>query len=395
MTIQDTGFGGLGRRIRLGMVGGGEGSFIGPMHRMAARIDDRYELVAGALSSDPEKAKTSAAALGLAPDRAYADFAEMAAAEAARGDGIEAVVIVTPNHLHHAPACAFLDRGVHVICDKPLTTTLDDALDLVRRVRESGLVFALTHAYAGYPLVRHARAMAEAGELGDIRLVQVEYPQQSYADLTGDGDAGRAPWRRDPERSGAGGCIADIGTHAHHLAAYVTGLELDELLADISAFVPGGRVDDNNNILLRYANGARGMLWASKLATGLSNPLRLRVFGTKAGIAWNQENPNLLEFGPLKGETRFIEAGSADLSPAALRSTRLKPGHPEGLPEAFANLYTDVADVIAARLTGREPDPLALDFPGVEDGALGMKFIDAALESSSRGGVWVKAGLAL
>lgn len=395
MANQGKGFGGLGRRLRLGMVGGGAGSFIGPMHRMAARLDDRYELVAGALSSDPERARNSAAELAIPPDRAYADYTEMAAAEAARDDGVEAVVIVTPNHLHHGPACAFLERGIHVICDKPLTTDLDEALDLVQRVRASGCVFALTHAYAGYPLVRHARALAAAGDLGEIRVVQVEYPQQSYVDLAEGGGSERDQWRRDPARSGPGGCIADIGTHAHHLAAFVTGLNLKELLAEISTFVPGGRVDDDNQILLRYEGGARGMLWASKLATGLGNPLRLRVFGSKAGIAWNQENPQVLEFGRLREPTRIIEAGSADLGPEAGRATRLKRGHPEGLPEAFANLYTDVADVITAGILGRAPDPLALSFPTVEDGARGMKFIEAALESSSRGGIWVNAGLDL
>ena len=393
MISQLEGFGGLGRRLRLGMVGGGAGSFIGSSHRMASRLDDRYELVAGALSSDAGRAKSSAADLGIAPARAYTDFAEMARAEAAREDGIEVVAIVTPNDLHHGPVVAFLDAGVHVVCDKPLSTNLEDALDLVARVRASGLVFALTHVYAGYALIRHARALATGGELGDIRVVQVEYPQQSWVDLTEDASSPRDAWRRDPERSGAGGCIADIGTHAHHLAAFVTGLQLTELCADISTFVPGGQLDDNNNILLRYDNGARGMLWASKLAVGYANPLRVRVFGTKAGIEWNQEHPGELEFRPFRQPPRKILAGSPDLGTAADRVTRLKPGHPEGVIEAFANIYTDVADVISARILGREPDPQAMAFSTVEDGALGMKFVEAALESSAKGGVWVDATL--
>ncbi len=395
MTAVPESFSSLGRRLRLGMVGGGAGSLIGPVHRMAARLDDRYELVAGALSSDPERAAASAAGMGIAAERSYGDFAGMAAAEAARADGIDVVAIVTPNHLHYGPVCAFLEHGIDVVCDKPLANTLDESVDLVRRVRASGRVFALTHAYAGYPLVRHARELIGAGDLGEVRIVQVEYPQQSYAALTEDGAGNSAAWRRDPARSGPGGCIADIGTHAHHLAGFVTGLNLSELCADISTFVPGGRVDDDNNILLRYENGARGMLWASKVATGCRNGLRLRVFGTKAGLAWGQENPNALEFTPLGGERRTIVAASPDLGPAALRATRLKPGHPEGLIEAFANLYTDVADVVTARLLDREPDPLAFGFPTVEDGARGAKFIEAALESARRGAVWVDATLTI
>ncbi|MBL6929234.1 MAG: Gfo/Idh/MocA family oxidoreductase [Rhodospirillales bacterium] len=389
------GFGGLGRRLRLGMVGGGAGSFIGSSHRMAARLDDRYELVAGALSSNAERAKSSAADLGIAPERAYTDYAEMVRAEAAREDGIEVVAIITPNDLHYGPAVAFLDTGVHVICDKPLTHTMEDAIDLVGRVRRSGLVFALTHAYAGYALVRHARELACGGELGEVRLVQVEYPQQSWVDLTEEAASPRDAWRRDPARSGAGGCIADIGTHAQHLASFVTGLRLSEVCADISTFVPGGQLDDNNNILLRFDNGARGMLWASKLATGYANPLRLRVFGTKAGIEWNQEVPGELAFMPHRQPPRKILAGNADLSAAAQRVTRLKPGHPEGVIEAFANIYTEVADVISARILGREPDPLAFSFATVEDGALGMKFVEAALESSAKGSVWTDATLDL
>ena len=394
MAGEAPGFGGLGRRLRLGMIGGGRGALIGPVHRMAARLDDRYELVAGVFSSDPEKNSASAADLCLPPARTYADFAEMANREAARADGVEVVAIVTPNHLHYAPAKAFLEAGVHVVCDKPLTTRLSEALDLVEIVRRTDRVFALTHAYACYPLIRQARAMVAAGELGEICVVQVEYPQETFTDLAEEPGSVPERWRRDPARSGAGGCIADIGTHAHHIAQYVTGLDLQELCADLSTFVPGGQVDDNNHILLRFEGGARGMLWASKVAPGYRNPLRLRVFGTRAGMSWNQERPDEMTWMPLRGTARTVTRAGPDTGEAAARASRLRVGHPEGLIEAFANIYSDVADVVTARLQGR-PTPVPIDFPTVEDGARGMKFIEAALASSARGGVWVDAGLKL
>lgn len=394
MAGESPAFGGLGRRLRLGMVGGGQGALIGPVHRMAARLDDRYELVAGAFSSDSGKNLATAADLCLPPERAYADFAEMASREAARADGVEVVAIVTPNHLHYGPAKAFLETRVHVVCDKPLTTRLSEALDLVEAVRRTGLVFALTHAYACYPMIRQARAMVAAGELGEVRVVQVEYPQETFTDLVEDLGAAPDRWRRDPARSGAGGCIADIGTHAHHLAEYVTGLELRELCADLSTFVPGGQVDDNNHILLRYEGGARGMLWASKVAPGYRNPLRLRVFGTRAGLSWKQERPDEMTWMPLRGTARTVMRAGPDTGEAAARASRLRVGHPEGLIEAFANIYSEVADVVAARLLGR-PTPRPVAFPTVEDGARGMKFIEAALDSNARGGAWVDARLAL
>jgi predicted dehydrogenase len=396
MEAGTAGFGGLGRRLRLGMIGGGAGSFIGPTHRMAARLDDRYELVAGALSSDAEKGRQSAVELGIDPNRAYADYAAMAVAEPARDDGVEVVAIVTPNHLHYGPICALLEAGIDIVCDKPLTTDLDEALDLVKRVRGTGRVFALTHAYVAYPLVRYARDIVAAGDLGEIRMVQVEYPQESYVDLSEEHEVTvpRA-WRRDPARSGPGGCVADIGTHAHHLAAFVSGLDLAELCADVSTFVPGGRVDDNNNVLLRYDGGARGILWASKIAAGYRNPLRLRLFGTKGGLSWCQEDPNQLEILTARGEPRVVCAGSPDLGPDAESGTRLKPGHPEGLIEAFANIYTDVADVVTARILDKPESPAVRNIPTVEDGARGIKFVDAVLESSAAGGVWMDASLSL
>jgi predicted dehydrogenase len=377
------------------MVGGGQGAFIGAVHRLSARMDDRYELVAGALSADTERAHASAAEIGIATDRSYASYAEMAKAESGRDDGIDAVAIVTPNHVHHPAASAFLEAGIHVICDKPMTTTLDDALDLVATVRRTGLIFGLTHNYTGYPMVRQARAMVAGGELGELRIVQVEYPQDWLTTKLEDTGQKQAEWRTDPARSGAGGSIGDIGTHAHNLAAFITGLELDSLSAELTTFVPGRQLDDHVQTMLRYTNGARGMLWASQVAPGNENALRIRVYGEKAGLAWSQENPNYLHFSPLGETPRLITRGSGAAGDAAAQATRVPPGHPEGYLEGFANLYSDIAEVITARLEDRAPDPLACDFPTVEDGALGMKFITAAVESSSRDGAWVDAKLAL
>ncbi len=383
-----------GRRLRLGMVGGGQGAFIGGVHRIAARLDDRYELVAGALSADPARAKASAAELRIAPDRAYGSFAEMAAAEAARDDGIDVVAIVTPNHVHHAAAKAFLEAGIHVICDKPLTTSLADALDLVRAVRQSGLVFGLTHNYTGHPMVREARARVQAGELGRIRVVQVEYPQDWLSTRLEESGQKQAAWRTDPAQSG-GGAIGDIGTHAHSLAAFVTGLELEALCADMSTFVEGRRVDDNCNILLRYAGGARGMLWASQVAPGNENNLKIRVYGEQGGLEWHQERPDQLQVFAL-GEPRVvISRGGPGSGAAAAKVTRIPPGHVEGYLEAFANIYSGCAELIAAKLEGRAPDPEATLVPGVEDGARGVKFITAAIDFGARGGVWVDASLDL
>ncbi len=281
-------------RIRLGMVGGGRGAFIGAVHRIASRIDDQYELVAGAFSSDPDRSAASAADLGVA--RSYGSFAEMAQKEARRKDGIEAVAIVTPNHMHAPVALEFLKRGIHVICDKPLTATLAEAKKLAKAAEASGVVFALTHNYTGYPMIRQAKAMVQAGDLGEIRLVQVEYAQDWLAHEV---DNKQADWRTDPARSGAGGSTGDIGTHAFNLANFVSGLSLTELAADLQSFVPGRRVDDNAHVLLRYTSGARGMLWCSQVAAGQENGLRLRIYGTKAGIEWEQENPNYLWVTPL------------------------------------------------------------------------------------------------
>jgi predicted dehydrogenase len=394
MAIEGKGEGKLGRRLRLGMVGGGQGAFIGAVHRIAARLDDRYELVAGALSSDPERARTSAAELGIAPERAYASFQDMAQREAARDDGIDVAAIVTPNHLHHPAAKAFLEAGIHVICDKPMTTTVEDALDLVQTVRRTGLVFALTHNYTGHPMVREARERVQAGELGAIRVVQVEYPQDWLTTRLEATGQKQASWRTDPAQSG-GGAIGDIGSHAYNLAGFITGLEAESLCADLSTFVAGRRVDDNCNVLLRYQGGARGMLWACQVAPGNENALRVRVYGEEGGLEWRQERPDLLHLFRFGEPPQTITRAGPGAGPAAAAVSRIPPGHVEGYLEAFANIYTGCAELIAAQREGREPDPSARLVPSVEDGACGVRFITAAIESSSRGGVWTDLSLDL
>ncbi|MDP6690201.1 MAG: Gfo/Idh/MocA family oxidoreductase [Alphaproteobacteria bacterium] len=380
----------LGRRLRLGMVGGGRDAFIGGVHRIAARIDDRYELVAGALSSSPEKAKASGADLLLAEDRAYGSYEEMAAAEAGRDDGIDAVAIVTPNHAHFGPAKAFLDAGIHVICDKPLTTTLEDAEALQAAVASSGLVFGLTHNYTGYPLVRHAREMVAAGELGRIRVIQAEYPQDWLSTRLEDDGVKQAEWRTDPSRSGPAGSVGDIGNHAYNLARFITGLELDEIAADLHTFVDGRALDDNAHMMLRFAGGAKGMLWSSQVAPGNENALRIRIYGEKGGLTWDQENPNLLTHSPLGEAPRILRRGGPGLGAAAEHASRIPPGHPEGYLEGFATLYSDLADQISARIVGGDADPLAMTVPTVADGVDGVRFITRAVESSRAGGGWLR-----
>jgi predicted dehydrogenase len=375
------------RRLRLGMVGGGPRAFIGAVHRIAARLDDRYELVAAALSSNAELSLASAAELQI--PRAYRSFEEMASAESKRPDGIEVVSIVTPNHLHHAPAKAFLEAGIHVICDKPLTTSLEDALDLAEIVKQTGLVFGLTHNYTGHPMVRQAREMVAAGDLGALRVVQVEYAQDWLSTPLEKTGQKQAEWRSDPARSGPGGSLGDIGTHAFNLACFVTGLVCEQLAADVTTFVPGRRLDDNVQVMLRFSKGVKGGLWASQVAPGNENNLRLRVYGEKAGLEWHQEDPNELSFTPLGEPRRTIRRGSAGTGRAAAHATRIPSGHPEGYLEAFAQLYSDLAEQITARRENRPPDPDSLLVPGVADGVEGVKFILAAIESSRRGSAWV------
>ena len=378
------------RRLRLGMVGGGQGAFIGAVHRIAARLDGRYELVAGALAATPEKAKASGAELGLDPARCYGDFTEMARREARRKDGIDAVAIVTPNHVHFPAAKAFLDRGIHVICDKPLTTTLKDARRLAELVEKSGCMFVLTHNYTGYPMIRQARQMVADGVLGPIRVIQTEYAQDWLTTKLEDTGQKQAGWRTDPARSGPAGSIGDIGTHAVNLACFVTGLKLESVAADLTSFVPGRTLDDNANVLLRFAGGARGSLWASQVAPGNENGLRLRIYGEKGGLTWAQEDPNYLHFAPFGEPPRLLRRGGAGSDAAAGRVTRIPAGHPEGYLEGFANLYSDAAELIWAKLEHRSPDPGATLVPTVGDGVDGVAFIEAVVGSGRRNGAWVK-----
>lgn len=372
--------------IRLGMVGGGSGAFIGAVHRIAARLDGEFQLVAGALSSTPEKARASAQALGIA--RSYDDFAAMARAEARRRDGIEAVAIVTPNHMHAEPAIAFLKRGIHVICDKPLTAALAEARKLAKVAGRSDALFILTHNYTGYPMVRQARAMVAAGELGALRLVQVEYAQEWLTEAAEKHGSKQAEWRTDPARSGAGGATGDIGTHAYNLACFVSGLTPEALAADLSSFVPGRALDDNAHVLLRFAGGARGMLWASQVAPGNENGLRLRLYGEKGGLEWAQEDPNRLWFTSFGEPRRLVTRNGAGAGPEAARVSRIPPGHPEGYLEAFANIYAEAARAIRARRTGEAP-PAGTIYPTLADGLAGMRFVEACVRSSQRNAAWV------
>ena len=371
-------------RISLGMVGGGDDAFIGGVHRIASRIDDRYELVAGALSSTPEKAQASGQALGIA--RIYDDFKQMAICEARLENGIEAVSIVTPNHVHYAAAREFLKRGIHVICDKPLTSTLADARKLAKAVERTDALFILTHNYTGYPMVRQAREMVARGEIGKIRVVQVEYPQDW---LTQHEDFKQAEWRTDPARSGAGGSTGDIGTHAHNLARFVTGLEVESLAADLDAFVPGRQVDDNGHVMLRFEGGAKGMLWCSQVAPGNENALRIRVYGETGGLEWAQEDPNYLWHTPFGEPKRLITRNGSGAGDAAARISRVPPGHPEGYLEGFANIYSEAADAIVAHREGREPAAEVM-YPTIMDGLKGVEFIDACIRSSARNAAWVR-----
>jgi predicted dehydrogenase len=381
-----------GRRLRVGMVGGGRNAFIGAVHRMAMRLDDLIELKAGALSAHADNARASGADLGLAPDRVYPDFREMAAREAARPDGVEAVVIVTPNHLHFPVAKAFLEAGVDVICDKPLSTSMIEARELVDLTRAKGLVFAVTLNNTGYPMVRQAREMIAAGEIGDIRVVHAAYIQDWLTQpIDADGQK-QAEWRTDPARAGASACLADIGVHAHNLALFVTGLELDAVSADLTTFVPGRRLDDNAHVLMRVVGGGRGVLAASQVAVGNLNNLNLKVYGTRAGLEWSGESPEVLRFTPYGEPSRMLQRGGPGNTEAARDGSRMPAGHPEGYIEGFANLYRDAAELIAARRAGRKPNPAAVTLtPNVLDGARGVAFIEASVASSRNNGAWTSA----
>jgi len=372
------------------MVGGGPGAFIGAVHRIAARLDDRFELVAAALSSNPDRGRAAALDLHIAPDRAYGSFYEMATQETARADRIDAVAIVTPNHIHYPPAKRFLEAGIHVICDKPLTTTLDDAVALARAVHRTGLVFGLTYNYTGYPMVRQAREMTLAGDLGRIRVVQAEYAQDWLTTPVEATGHKQAVWRTDPAQSGPAGSLGDIGTHAYNLVSFVTGLRCEEVAADVSIFVPGRRLDDNVQVLLRFAGGARGMLWASQVATGNENNLSLRVYGEKAGIEWRQEDPNYLRYALYGKPPVRLSRGGPVATTFSKHASRIPAGHPEGFLEAFAQLYTDLAEQITAKQLGRAPHPASMLVPTVEDGVAGVQFVIAVLDSYRQNSAWVK-----
>ena len=381
----------LGRRLRLAVIGGGPGSFIGAMHRAAARIDDRYVLVAGVLSSDPERSHLAATAIGIEPDRAYTDAFQLIEAEANRDDGADVVAIMTPNDSHHAYSMAALDAGFDVICDKPITNTINEAMDVLAKVEETGLVFCLTHNYTGYPMVRQACAMVEDGQLGEIRLVQVEYVQGGKADES-DPDPGEGlPWRYDPVRGGPSLVMGDIGTHAHNLVRFVTGLEVTQVAAEVGHVVPSRLVDDYAGALLRFSNGARGIFWVTQTAAGIENALRIRVSGTLGSLEWLQERPTRLRFNPLDGPAEVRTPNGPGTLPISARATRIVSGHPEGFHEGFANVYSDAAEAIAARRAGIPADPLALHFPNATDGALGVAFVDAAVASSASDGAWTNA----
>jgi predicted dehydrogenase len=376
----------LGRRLRLAVIGGGPGSFIGAMHRQAARLDDRYELVAGALSSDAQRSLQAGGEIGLPAERCYASGMALLAGEATREGGADVVAIMTPNDSHFTFSMAALEQGFDVICDKPLTNTLAEAQQLHRRVLDTGLVFCLTHNYTGYPMVRQAKAMVEAGQLGTVRLVQVEYVQGGRAKA----GPGRTAWKEDPARGGPSLVMGDIGTHAHNLLRFITGLEVAEVAAEVGAIVPGRIAHDFAGAMLRLGEGARGSFWVTQAAAGVENSLRIRVSGSLGSIEWLQEVPQQLIFKPLDAPAQTRTPNGPGTLPLAARSSRIVAGHPEGFHEAFANLYSDAAETIAARRTRQAADPLALHFPNSRDGLLGVAFVDSVIRSSLDGGAWTR-----
>ena len=379
------------QKLKMGMVGGGRDAFIGGVHRMAARLDGRIELVAGAFSSDPAKSKASGEDLGLDPARVYPDYETMAAAESKLPDGerIDFVSIVTPNHVHYPPAKAFLEAGFHVVCDKPMTFDLAEAKTLRELVKSTGKVFALTHNYTGYPMVKEARELVRNGDLGKILKVVAEYPQGWLIQPIDAEGQKQAAWRTDPSRTGASSCIGDIGTHAENLGRYITGLEIDELCADFTTFIPGRRLEDDGNLLLRYQGGARGVLYASQISVGEENNLSIRVYGTKASLEWHQEHPNELTVKYPDAPRRIYRRGNSYNSEIVKRFTRIPAGHPEAFIEAFANVYLEAVRAIEAVKEGN-PIPPDIDYPTVEDGVLGMAFIATAVASAKNGSTWTK-----
>ena len=374
------------------MVGGGRDAFIGGVHRIAANIDGQIELVCGAFSSDPEKSKLSGQDFYLDPSRVYGSYEEMIMTEKKLPEDarMDFVSIVTPNHVHYGPAKMALENGFHVVCDKPLSFDLEEAKDLVETVNRTGQIFALTHNYTGYPMVKQARAMVKHGDLGTIRKVVVEYPQGWLSDFIESSDQKQAAWRTDPKRSGIAGAMGDIGTHAENLAEYITGLEISEICADISTLVEGRLLDDDGNVLLRFNNGARGILHASQISKGEENALKIRVYGTNAGIEWHQMEPNTLIVKHGDKPTEIYRTGVGELYPESAAHTRIPAGHPEGYLEAFANIYRNFAKCVQARIDGVTVDPVYDDFPTVKDGLRGMQFIYKVIESGKSDQKWVK-----
>lgn len=374
-------------KIKLGMVGGGEGAFIGEVHRIAARMDERFHLCAGALCSDPERSLKSALDLGLPEDRSYSDYKEMAISESQRDDGINFVSIVTPNHLHHPIAKAFLEVGINVICDKPMTMNSEEAQELIDISESSDLIFAVTYNYSGYPLIREAREIIKKGDLGSIRIIKVEYIQDWLTEPIENTGQKQASWRVDPKKSGIGGSIGDIGTHAFHLAHFVTQQLPNKISADLSCFVEGRELDDNAHILMRYESGAKGMIWSSQVAPGNENNLKIQIYGEKGGLIWQQENPNELILNLLNQPSRRLTRGSSFVGDQSARLTRIPAGHPEGYLEGFANIYREVADEFSAIISGK---PISKDilYPTSKEGLYGVSFIEAAIESNSKDSVW-------
>ena len=377
------------KRIKLGMVGGGEGAFIGEVHRMASRLDDRYILCAGALCSDAKKAVSSALSIGISQERSYSTYREMAATESDLVDGIEVVAIVTPNHLHHPIAKEFLLAGIHVICDKPMTINTQEARELIDLAKTSNLMLAVTYNYSAYPMIRHARAMVQSGELGKLRVVQTKYTQDWLTEPLENTNHKQAHWRVDPKKSGVGGCVGDIGTHAYHLSCFVTQLKATSLCADLSSFVDGRRLDDNAHIMIRYKGNTKGMIWSSQVAPGNGNNLEIQIYGDKGGLVWRQEQPNELIFSPINKPSQTLLRGSPDLSENANALSRVPVGHPEGYIEGFANLYREIADALMIYRSGKKPSPGDILFPTGEDGYDGVSFVEAAVQSNNEGSVWI------
>lgn len=380
------------RKLRMGMVGGGRGAFIGAVHRMAAGIDGQIELVCGALHVDPDEAVLSGQDLYLKPERIYRTYNEMFDKESLlpEDERMDFVSIVTPNHVHFEPAKLALENGFHVVCEKPLSFSLDEALQLQRLVNDTGLVFALTHTYTGYPMIKQAREMFKSGVFGKIRKVVVEYPQGWLSTPLEKTGHQQATWRTDPMRSGKSGSVGDIGTHAENLAETITGLRITELSADVSTFVENRLLDDDANVLLRFNNGAKGVLHCSQICAGEENPINIRIYGEKGSIQWHQHDPNTMYVKWLERPMEVYRTGTSYMDEAAAAHTRVPAGHPEGYLEAFANIYRNFSKVVQARLAGVEPDPQFLDFPTVEEGVRGMKFIDAVIASGKNNAAWTK-----